>query len=90
MVHGTTTSEGDGRVLLHKTPYNRDEDECWMIQPIMDNGEVFYGLMKATGRHAGKYMVTINRHKKDTEWIWADVTDRSEVMDHYLWRINMN
>ena len=87
VVHGTSTDDGDGRVLVHKTPFNRDDDECWMFEAVMQDGELFHRLVKATGRHQGKYMVTINEHDSDEEWMWADVTDREDAMDHTLWRI---
>jgi len=90
VVHGTATDEGDGRVLVHKTPYNRDEDECWMIEPVYQEDEIFYRLMKATGRHKGKYMVAINRHNNEDDWIWADVTDRESALGDHLWRIVAN
>ena len=87
VVHGTVTSDGDGRVLVHKTPYNRDEDECWMFEPVREDGETMYRLMKAAGRHADKYMVAINRNNNKEDWIWADVTDRDEAVGDSLWRV---
>lgn len=91
VVHGTITSEGDGRVLVHKTPYNRDEDECWAIETVMEEGETLYRFKKAAGRHQGKYMVAINRNNKnDQDWIWVDVTDREDSMGDSLWKVIMD
>ena len=90
VVHGSVTSEGDGRVLVHKTPYNRDEDECWNFEAVREDGETFYRLKKAAGRHVGKYMVAINRNPKKSAQIWADVTDREDAVSDSLWRIAEN
>jgi len=85
VVHGSETDDGDGRLLVHKTPYNRPEDECWELEGSLQFNKQAWKIRKSRGRHSGKYLVAINE-KGDGHW-WADVTDRDEAMTEPYWSI---
>jgi len=85
VVHGSVTKDDDGRVLVHKTPYNRPEDECWDIEGFLHFNNQAWKIRKSRARHAGKYLVAINEMDSD-QW-WADVSDRAEALEEPYWAI---